>query len=405
MMKQYFEDMVSGIETKLREDTESKTPRKIYALEIAKIGARLYSGKERISWCGITAPFDLLSAMGVTSCFVEFVGAMLASTGVAGDFIEASEHAGFGGDACGYHRAVMGAALRDIMPVPDFLIGTSCPCSGGLAVVENLAQHFKKDMFVLNVPQEESEQNIRYLADQIRKMVKFVSDHTGEPLDEDRLRNAVELTNQARELMAEMYGYARHVPSPANGRIMGNLGIALPLLFGTEAGVEICRIYRDAFANSVEKKISGVPNEKLRILWIQNRIQFKNPIADMMEKEYGAAIVSDELNAVTWDPLDPDDPYTSMARRAISIPFNGPIKSRIRHLRNLARDYKIDGAVNPCNWGCRQGAGARGLIVEGLKEIGVPVLNLDVDCVDSRNFAEGQAKTRVEAFIEMLSNG
>jgi benzoyl-CoA reductase/2-hydroxyglutaryl-CoA dehydratase subunit BcrC/BadD/HgdB len=403
MMKQYFENLVSGIENKLREHPESISPRKIYALEVAKLGTRLYSGRDRISWCGIAVPFDLLSAMDVTSCFVEFIGAMLASNNLAGDFIEASEHAGFGGDTCGYHRSVMGAAFKDIMPVPDFLIGTSCPCSGGLAIMENLAGHFKKDLFVLNIPQEESERAIPYLAEQIKQMVKFVSDHTGKPLDEDRLKNAVKLTNQARELMLEMYGYAQHVPSPANGRIMGNLGIVLPLFLGTEAGVDICRIYRDSLANMVEKKISGIANEKLRILWIQNRIQFKNPIVDMLEKEYGAVIVSDELNAVTWDLIDPDDPYIGMARRAISIPFNGPIKNRIKHLQKLARDYKIDGAVNPCNWGCRQGAGARGLIAEGLREIGVPVLNLEVDCVDSRNFAEGQLKTRVEAFIEMLS--
>ncbi len=403
MMKQYFENLVSGIETKLLENPGSKSPRKHYALEIAKIGTRLYSGTERISWCGITAPFDLLSAMDVTSCFVEFVGAMLASTGIAGDFIETAEHAGFAGDACGYHRAVMGAAFKEAMPVPDFLIGSTCPCSGGLAVVENLARHFKKDMFVLNVPQEESEHGVRYLADQIKQMVEFVSDHTGEPLNKDRLRNAVELTNQARELMLEMYGYAQQVPSPANGHIMGNIGIALPLLFGTEACVEICKVYRDYLAESVEKKISGVPDERLRILWIQNRIQFKNPVMDMMEKEYGAAIVCDELNDVTWDPIDPDDPYTGMARRAISIPLNGRAETRIKHLQKLAREYRIDGAVNPCNWGCRQGTGSRGLVAEGLKEVGVPVLNLEVDCVDSRNFAEGQMRTRVEAFLEMLS--
>ncbi|MCP4111141.1 MAG: 2-hydroxyacyl-CoA dehydratase [Desulfobacteraceae bacterium] len=402
MMKQYFENVVSGIETKLMENPESKSPRKLYALEVAKIGSRLYSGAERISWCGITAPFDLLSAMDVTSCFVEFVGAMLASTGVAGDFIETAEHAGFAGDACGYHRSVMGAAFKEAMPVPGFLIGTTCPCSGGMAIVENLAQHFKKDMFVLNVPQEESEQGVRYLADQIKQMVKFVTDHTGEPLNADRLRNAVELTNQAMGLMKEMFGYTQQVPSPANGHLMGSIGIVLPLMFGTEAAVEIARTYRDFFAERVEKKISGVPDERLRILWIQNRIQFNNPVVEMMEKEYRAAIVSDELNDITWDPIDPDDPYTGMARRAISNPLNGPIKNRIKHLQKLAKEYHINGAVNPCNWGCRQGAGARGLIAEGLKEIGVPVLNLEVDCVDSRNFAEGQMRTRVEAFLEML---
>ena len=76
----------------------------------------------------------------------------------------------------------------------------------------------------------------------------------------------------------------------------------------------------------------------------------------------------------------------------------------MNHLIQLAKDYKIDGAINPCHWGCRQGTGARGLISEGLKAVGVPVLNLETDCVDSRNFSEGQLRTRLEAFVEMLEN-
>jgi benzoyl-CoA reductase/2-hydroxyglutaryl-CoA dehydratase subunit BcrC/BadD/HgdB len=40
----------------------------------------------------------------------------------------------------------------------------------------------------------------------------------------------------------------------------------------------------------------------------------------------------------------------------------------------------------------------------GLNDVGVPVLNLEVDCVDERNFAAGQVRTRIEAFMEMLLN-
>ncbi len=38
----------------------------------------------------------------------------------------------------------------------------------------------------------------------------------------------------------------------------------------------------------------------------------------------------------------------------------------------------------------------------GLKAAGVPLLNLEVDCVDPRNFSQGQLMTRLEAFIEMI---
>ena len=73
-----FEDLAAGIQAALESDPENRSPRKMYALEIARLGSRLYNGEERVAWCGVTAPFDLLAAMGVTSCYVEFVGAMLA---------------------------------------------------------------------------------------------------------------------------------------------------------------------------------------------------------------------------------------------------------------------------------------------------------------------------------------
>lgn len=403
MMKQYFDSLVLGIESKLQEIPQSKSPRKMYALEVAKLGSRLYSGKERVAWCGVTAPFDLLNAMGVTSCFVEFIGAMLAATGMAGAYLEEAEHAGYAGDTCAYHRGVIGAMRKGLMPEPDFLIATSVPCTGGLAVMETMAKYFNKDLFVLNVPQRLTDESVQYLSDQIKAMVAFVEDHTGESLDKEKLRQAVAFTNEARALTEETYHLAQSVPSPANGRILGNFGIVMALLLGTKAGVEVAMTFRDEFRKMVDKGQGGIAHEKLRLLWIQNRIQFKNPLVDMLELEHGAAVISDELNDITWDPIDPENPYEGMARRSISIPFNGDVTRRIDHLQQLARRYRIDGAINPCNWGCRQGTGARGLIAEGLKEIGVPVLNLEVDCIDSRNFAEGQLRTRLEAFTEMLN--
>ena len=404
MMYQYFKDMADGIEAKILQDPDLPNPRKKYALETARLGSRLYSGNNTVAWCGLAVPFDLLSVMGITSCFVEFVGAVLAATGTADPFLEEAEQAGFVGDTCGYPRSVMGAARKKIMPEPDFLIATTCPCSGGIAIMENLADLFNKDLFVLNVPQEDSEQNVAYLADQIRDMVEFVTRHTAEPLDEDKLRQAVENTNRTRKIMEDVYQLAQNVPSPTDGRLLTNFGLVMPLFCGTEAAAEIAQAYKDEFTARVDNGIPGVPDEKLRLLWIQNRIQFNNPLVELLEKEYRANIVSDELNDIFWDPIDPQDPYPGMARRAIAIPLNGSIQRRIGHLQKLARAYSLDGAINPCNWGCRQGTGARGLISEGLKEIGVPVLNLEVDCVDKRNFAEGQLRTRVEAFVEMLES-
>jgi hypothetical protein len=56
----------------------------------------------------------------------------------------------------------------------------------------------------------------------------------------------------------------------------------------------------------------------------------------MLEDEYQAAIVIDELNDFNWDPIDPDEPFEGLARRSIAIPFNGTMETRVAHLQKLA---------------------------------------------------------------------
>ncbi len=404
MMRDHFNGLVTGIEKSIEENPEAVSPRKRYTLEVARLGTRLYSEESKVAWCGIVAPFDILNAMGITSCFVEFIGAMLASTGVVGEFMEEAEHSGYAPDICAYHRSVIGAAMKGLMPVPEILIATTCPCTGGLSTMENLSRIFEKEMFILNIPNEMTAKSVEYLADQLRDMVSFVEAHTGEKLEPGKLALSIEKTNRARELLIEVYDLASRVPSPATSKEMGNFGIVMPLFFGTDGGIEVAETYRDTFRNRVEMKKGGLNDEQQRLIWIQNRIQFKNPIINMMEENYGAAVVIDELNDITWGPIDPGDPYPGIAKRCISIPFNGSIQNRIEHIKMLSRKYSVDGAVFPGHWGCRQGTGSRGLIEAGLKDMGIPMLNLDMDCVDTRNYAGGQVRTRVEAFMETLGN-
>ena len=327
---------------------------------------------------------------------------MLASNETASLFIKEAEDSGYAPDSCAYHRAVTGAMLKDIMPEPDFIIGTSSPCTAGLAVMENMAKRFKKDFFILNVPQNNSQNSVKFLADQLQEMVRFVSDHTKKPLSMEKLGKALELFNESSLILKDIYNLAKQNPSPVDNKILKDFSIVMSLIMGTKEGVEICQAFKDELIDRIEFNKIDPSKEKIRLMWIQNRIQYKFPIEKMLE-DLGAKIVVDELNDVTWEPMDPDNPFESIARRIINHPYSQSSQDRIVHIQSLASEYKLDGAINPCHWGCRQGTGIRGLIARGLKDVSVPVLNLEIDCVDSRNLAQGQIETRLEAFAEMLS--
>ena len=63
---------------------------------------------------------------------------------------------------------------------------------------------------------------------------------------------------------------------------------------------------------------------------------------------------------------------------------------------------KPDAVIHFCHWGCKQASGGSLILKDRMKEKGIPMLILDGDGIDKRNSHDGQIKTRLEAFLELL---
>ena len=400
MLKNYFTQLEASLKSKLESKT---TARRKFVYEIARIGTRIFDDNWSIGWTTVFVPYEILRSMSVSGMFVEFFGAMLAGTGMSNKYLEISESKGYSTDSCSYHRTIIGAAMDGLLPEPDVLIGSSIPCNGGVKALKRIGEIFNKEVFILNIPIEVTPKSVDYLTDQFEQMIEYIHNETGRKLDYDTLKKSIKYNNEAREYLIEVNKLCMNVPSPVNSNDLKNF-IMIVLLLGTEESLEVAKLYRDEFKSRIENNLEGAIEEKYRLMWIQNRIQFKTDLLRILEEKYGAKIVIDELNHIWWDPMDENDPLRSLAKRIITHPLVGPAGRRLEIITQLAQDYKIDGAINPAHWGCRQSAGARVLFKDTLQKIGVPLIHLDVDCVDERNYASGQIMTRMEAFLEMLSN-
>ena len=400
MLELYFTQMVSALKKKI---DKNPTARRKFIYEIGRIGSRIFDDNWSIGWTTVFVPYEILNSMNVSGMFVEFFGAMLSSTGLSPKYFEISESKGYSTDSCSYHRAMIGGALDGLLPKPDVLIGASIPCNGGVKALKRIGELFKKEVFILNIPIEVTSDSIDYLVEQYEQMINYIERETGRKVDNTKLKQTIRFNNQVREYMLEIEDLCKHVPSPINSNDLKNF-IMIVLLQGTKEGIDVVKMYRDEFRHRIDNELDKIPDEKHRLLWIQNRIQFKTNILDILEKQYGAKIVIDELNHIWWEPMDENDPLRSLAKRMITHPLVGPAERRTKILIQLAKDYKIDGAINPAHLGCRQSSGARALMKDSLQKIGIPLIDLDVDCVDERNFSKGQILTRLEAFMELLTH-
>ena len=399
ILKQYFSQLEASLKAKL----ELKfTARRKFIYEIARIGSRIFDNNWSIGWTTVFVPYEILNSMNVSGMFVEFFGAMLAGAGISRKYFELAESKGYSTDSCSYHRTIIGAAMDGLIPDPEVLIGASIPCNGGVKALKRIGEIFNKEVFILNIPIEVTPNNIDYMVEQYEQMIDYIEEQTGRKLDQQKLKQTIKYNNQARQYLIEINELCKHVPSPSNSNDLKNF-IMFILLLGTKEGVDVAKGYRDEFQDRIENKEFGLSEEKYRLLWIQNRIQFKTDLIEALEEKYDAKVVIDELNHIWWDPLDESDPIRSLAYRMITHPLVGPAERRLKVITQLAEEYKIHGAINPAHWGCRQSSGARVLFKDALQKIGIPLIHLDVDCVDERNYSQGSILTRLEAFMEMLA--
>ena len=74
-----------------------------------------------------------------------------------------------------------------------------------------------------------------------------------------------------------------------------------------------------------------------------------------------------------------------------------------KEAKELADTVGADGAVLFAHWGCKNTIGASSLIKRSLEREGLPTMVLDGDGCNPANASDGQISTRLQAFVEMLT--
>jgi len=106
-----------------------------------------------------------------------------------------------------------------LLPLPTAYLGVTEPCDGIIGVHEALRTHPEwrnVPSFGIDVPYWSDDFSIDYVAGEIKRMVEFVSKHTGKTLDINRLREVITESNEHYRLWQEYNDLRRCKPSPHN---------------------------------------------------------------------------------------------------------------------------------------------------------------------------------------------
>ncbi len=367
-----------------------------------------YYAKKPVVFGSLFLPFELFHALGIVPFLPEVMAGFTAGMGLADQTLKKASSSWYSQDLCTFHRSASGAVEMDLFPNPSFIISTNLACDAAQKSFYHYAATYGigKKCHLLDVPYDNSPDSIIYLAGQLERLSRTISEETGLEMDRERFARTMELSNKFREYALKVNNIRKSLIKYPDG--FNGLNFIFPFhgLAGTENVVklyksihsELGKLLKDQKKENSTKK--SIPK---KILWMHLKPYYRNEIFDIIEKG-NARVVFEEINNVYWPELDPDRPFESLALKMLSHPLTGRAVNRTKELGKMIGDYDINGGVLFAHWGCRQSNGSTRIIKDYFNDRGLPVLVLDGDCVDKTNSSEGQMKTRLQGFIEILNS-
>jgi len=357
-----------------------------------------YLGRGPVVWCNLLVPSELVIGLGCIPFYPEMAAAVVASAGMAPRMIDRATEVGFSPDACSFHRCMLGCAVEGILPRPQALLAVNYPCDSAPLSFAYASDLFEVDETIIDIPLPGREAGQDLLAAQLKEVAYGLAALSGRKSQhvEKGLGEAIALSNQALVGLREVDEMRKRDDCTLDGKdAMGGISI----LYGSMGSPTGARYYRLLADELRQRGCTG--GSSIRLMWMHLKPWYSQSLFDTIER-HDARLVCEEYTHPSWDIMDPGDPFNSLAVKLSGHFLVGPVERRASHLASLAEEYRVDGAIHFNHWGCRQSCGGALLVKEALQAKGVPTLFLDGDCVDEREYQEGQISTRLEAFLESL---
>ncbi len=290
----------------------------------------------------------------------------------------------------------------------DLIVGETT-CDGKKKMYEMLAE--LKKMHVIHLPNiPDKERSLESWREELVRFKEALEERFGVSITEEKLREAIRILNRERSQMAQLYELGKLDPPAATGVQMRSVLTAEYFMLDkqnkiakTERMLELMRAQWEA------GKGPYAPDEHpLRILVSGAGLDGVVAKTIAVIEELGAAIVCYEGCCGIMNmrrPVDESpetDAMTAIADKYLEVPcaVMSPNNSRFEQLRSTMAEWAVDGVISITVHACTPFDVESATIGNICAEEGVPFLHIHTDYSPGD---EGQLRTRIEAFLEMLA--
>lgn len=379
--------------------SSKEVPKAYTKLSLIAINSILRALKEpeNSAWINIFTPVEILQCFDINPLSIECMACFMSGFECE-DFVnEYAENIGIAETLCSYHKGFIGTVESGILPKPKFAFTTSTCCDGNVNTIRYLAKKHSLDSYILDIPYEYSLKSEKYVVTQLKEMIAMLEEKCGKKFDEDKLKEILKTENESKKFFKEYLKYQRTKYYPSS------LTLHMYMLFAAHVGIGTKEIYD--FYKLLAEDIKKYPeSEGVKMFWVHLLPYYQETMKEYFNFNPKYQIQSYDINFDYMEELDIEHPLEALAKKLILNIYNGPYERKIKAIEKAVDTLKSEAVIHFCHWGCKQSSGGVMQLKQTMKKKNIPMLILDGDCMDRRNCHDGQLKTRLEAFLEILKN-
>ncbi len=352
---------------------------------------------ENSAFVNLFAPCEILQTFDINPMFVEAEATFLSGFYCEDVFIDAAENCGLSETLCSYHKTFIGAVEKEILPKLQFCVTSSMICDANINTFRYISNKYDIPHFVIDVPYEYSLDAEEYVKNQLIQMTEMVEDITKQKFNIDKLKEIIQRENKIKKYMNSYLENISHKYFP------NHMTLEMSKLMLSHCNIGRKETYN--FYKMLSEEIKTYPHKKCTsILWVHTIPYYNETLKNYFNYNEKYNFIGIDLNYDNLQPMNIDKPFNSIAKKMLTNIYNGSFEKKVNAILNIIEKTKPDCVINLCHWGCKQSSGGSNILKEALKSRNIPYLSIDGDGVDRRNTPNGQMKTRLEAFLEILDS-
>ncbi len=365
-----------------------------------------------MAWVTSGFPVEIPVAFDVTAAYPEQYGAIVGSDKCGPLLCGFAEELGFSQELCSYARSSIGSIQHPEqspltgLPPPQALLACNNICGTVLPWYEAVSELTGAPVYLVDTPPLEGDQSAHHLAyvkSSLMGLIDFLSKTFNREYDEAKLLQVAETSNEAINLWTRALKACRNKPSPLNcaDRFLSMAPIVA--LRGTQQATSFYQTFLAEVEDRVKNGIGAIVDEKVRLLWDNippwfTIYNFFNTLA-----KRGVVFPADSYTHAWSANIPSGAVIESIAKVYSNVYLNKGLTAKIDKMCTLIKDYDLEGFVLFSVRSCKRYSLGQMVTKEEItRRTGVPGVIVEGDMVDSQQYNEAQAQTRVEALLEMI---